>query len=176
MKTTFISFAIALAACGGKSGGESGEYLAESEMVIAISHEKGQEPRGYLEIQPEGKWLYGSSDLCVHTQGSITSGRFGEIMSWVKDPGFKPYIGTRRCGETDYTITVETTLICWPEAETDGPASATSLVATFGEFAAMLKTTESSKCVANPTATPSGRTMSTDAPPPAMSPAAGSGG
>lgn len=177
MKHVFFSFstALALGACAA-SGGESGELVAETGLVIAISHEKGQEPRGNLSIEAEGKWLYGSTDLCLHTQGSITPARFGEIMSWVKDPGLKPYVGSGRCGETDYAITVETTLICWPEAETSGPASAKSLVATFSEYAAMLKTTEPSKCAANPTATPSGRTKNTDAPPPSMSPAAGSGG
>jgi hypothetical protein len=177
LKHVFFSFstALALGACAA-SGGESGELVAETGMAIAISHEKGQEPRGYLQIEAEGKWLYGSTDLCLNTQGSISPARFGEIMTWVKDPGLKPYIGSGRCGETDYAITVETTLICWPEAETAGPASAKSLVATFGEYAAMLKTTtEPSKCLPNPTATPSGRVKNTDPPPPSMS-AAGSGG
>ena len=172
MKRIFFS-ALVLAACGG-SGGESGELVAETGLVIAISHEAGQEPRGYLQLEAEGKWLYGSTDLCLNTQGSLTPARFGEIMTWVKDPGLKPYMGSGRCGETDYAITVETTLICWPEAETDGPASAKALVETFTEYAAMLKATEPSKCNESLTATPSGRTKNTDLPPPSMT--AGSGG
>lgn len=66
---TFASSSLVFAACGG-TGGESGELVAETGLVMAISHEKGQEPRGDLSIEAEGNWMYGSTDLCLHTQGS----------------------------------------------------------------------------------------------------------
>jgi len=160
-----IYFILAIAACGG-SGGESGELIAESDTVISISHEKGQEPRGYLQIESEGTWLYGSTDTCTHTEGSIAPAKFAEVMGWVNSAVLKPFVKTGSCGETDYAIVSGTTRTCLPES-TPNVDSAKSLVGLFSEYAEMIKADVKSECKPDLTAKPANPKQD-DPPPPSM--------
>ena len=174
-RTFFAALVLMMPMACSSSGGSE---IVGPRPVLTIEHSEGADPRGYLQVEVEGSWMFGNPDACRFTKGDVAPERLTQIEEWVNDEGLKPFVTRDGCMPTDYVVTGSDVRMCWPQDAMPDTDSARSLVAVFTEYAAKLnwdgvKRDCSSE---NLTAQPSGRTQQTDAPPLPRAGAAGSGG
>jgi hypothetical protein len=171
MKRTLI--ALVLTACGSSSGG--GETLDVDNTVLSFTHTAGNDPRGYLHVESQGKWMYGLAESCRYTQGEMESARVEQIKAWVGDDSLKPFITRGKCQDTDYVVSTYDFAMCWPQDAMPQSEPAKALFSLFSEYAGKLEWDGVKRdCnMPNLTPVPSGNTKQTDPPPPPRAGAAG---